>query len=473
MHIQPQSDTEAPNWQHTFFSNPYFEQEVLVQPNEKDRFLGNIAISYQFTEWLSVLARSGTDVWTDTRIIVDRYARTRGGSFRAGRYSEEVLRNQETNSDFIVKADKQFKHLSLVVQVGGINRKNYFKSNYTRVNELTIDRVYNLGNNASPNLNESAIAESEMNSLFGSATIGYKNVLFLDVTGRNDWSSTLPKQNNSFFYPSAALSAVVSDMVPSLFNNVLSFMKLRASWAQVGSDGAPYQLQQVYSPKGLWNGSVPKFSESSQIANSQLKPEITTGVEAGADIRFLNGRIGLDVTYYEQSTKDQILAVDISRGSGYTGRILNAGKITNKGVEISLSGTILKLPNGLAWDASVNFARNKNEVVELAPGLNSLILWTQRGASLEARVGQPYGNLYGNKFARTEDGDLIFANGYPYNLPGQHVIGNITPDWTAGILNSVTFKGITVSALIDIKKGGDIYDMGSSSGDKWNSGRKC
>jgi TonB-linked SusC/RagA family outer membrane protein len=464
VHIQPASDTEAPNWQHTFFSNPYFEQEVLVQPNEKDRFLGNIAISYQLTEWLSVLARSGTDIWTDTRIIVDRYARTRGGSFRAGRYSEEVLRNQETNSDFIVKADKQFKNVSLVIQLGGINRKNYFKSNYTRVNELTIDRVYNLGNNASPNLNESAIAESEMNSLFGSATIGYKNVLFLDVTGRNDWSSTLPKQNNSFFYPSAALSAVVSDMIPSLFNNVLSFMKIRASWAQVGSDGAPYQLQQVYSPKGLWNGSIPKFSESSQISNSGLKPEITTGMEAGADIRFLNGRIGLDVTYYEQSTKDQILAVDISRGSGYTGRILNAGKITNKGVEISFSGTIIKLPNGLTWDASINFAKNQNEVVELAPGLNSLILWTQRGASLEARVGQPYGNLYGNKFARTDDGQLIFRNGYPYNLPGQHVIGNITPDWTGGILNSVTFKGITVSALIDIKKGGDIYDMGSSLG---------
>ncbi len=464
VHIQPAGDNEPPNWQHTFFSNPYFEQEVLVQPNEKDRFLGNIAIHYQLTDWLSVLARSGTDVWSDTRIIVDRFARTKGGSFRAGRYSEEVLRNQETNSDFIIKADKQFKDFSLVAQVGGINRKNYFKSNYARVNELTIDRVYNLGNNASPNLNESAIAESEMNSLFGSVTIGYKNILFLDLTGRNDWSSTLPKQNNSFFYPSAALSVVVSDMIPSVFNSALSFMKLRASWAQVGSDGAPYQLQQVYTPKGLWNGSVPKFSESSQIANSQLKPEITTGIEVGADIRFFNGRLGLDVTYYEQSTKDQILAVDISRSAGYTGRILNAGEITNKGVEISLGGTIIKFANGLTWDASVNFARNKNEVVELAPGLNSLILWTQRGASLEARVGQSYGNLYGNKFARTDDGQLIFRNGYPYNLPGQHVIGNITPDWTGGILNSISFKGLTISGLIDIKKGGDIYDMGSSLG---------
>jgi TonB-linked SusC/RagA family outer membrane protein len=465
VHIQPKGDTEAPNWQHTFFSNPYFEQEVLVTPNEKDRFLGNVAINYQLTDWLSVLARTGTDLWTDTRTVVDRYARTRAGSFRAGRYSEEVLRNQETNSDFIIKADKEFEDVSLVVQVGGIHRTNYYKANYTRVNELTIDRVYNLGNNASPNLTESAIAESEMNSLFSALTAGYKNVVFLDVTGRNDWSSTLPKQNNSFFYPSAALSAVISEMIPTVFNNnILSFFKVRASWAQVGSDGAPYQLQQAYNPKGLWNGTTPKFGEGSQIANTNLKPEITTGVELGADIRFLNGRIGLDVTYYEQATEDQILAVDISRTSGYTGRILNAGKITNKGMEMSLSGTIIKLPNGLTWDASVNFARNRNEVEELAPGLTSLILWTQRGASLEARVGQPYGNLYGNKFARTEDGQLIFKNGYPYNLPGQHVIGNITPEWTGGILNSITLKGVTVSALIDIKKGGDIYDMGSSLG---------
>jgi TonB-linked SusC/RagA family outer membrane protein len=463
VHIQPAGDTEAPNWQHTFFSNPYFEQEVLVSPNEKDRFMGNVAVTYQLTEWLSLLARTGTDLWTDTRTVVDRYARTKGGSFRAGRYSEEVLRNQESNSDFILKADKQFEDFSLVVQLGGIHRTNYYKSNYTRVNELTIDRVYNLGNNASPNLNESSIVESEMNSLFGSASVGYKNVLFLDITGRNDWSSTLPKENNSFFYPSAALSAVISDMVPTMFNNVVSFLKLRGSWAKVGSDAPPYYLQQVYNPKGLWNGSVPKFGESPQIYNKDLKPEYTTGIELGADIRFLNGRIGLDINYYDQATKDQILAVDISRSSGYTGRILNAGKITNKGVEISLSGTIVKL-GGFTWDASINFAKNKNEVEELADGLKSLVLWTQRGASLEARVGEPYGDLYGNKFARTEDGQLIFRNGYPYNLPGQHVIGNITPDWTGGILNTVSFKGISISALIDIKKGGDVYDMGSSLG---------
>ncbi len=461
VHIQPVDNDEPPNWQHTYFTNPYFSEEVMVQPNEKDRILGNISLNYEFTDWLSLMLRTGTDFWTDTRRIVDRYERIRGTS-RAGRFSEEVVSSQETNSDFIFTLDKEVGEISLMAQLGGVHRANFYKSNYVRVNELTIDRVYNLGNNASPNTTESTILESEVNSLFGAVTFGYKNFLFLDVTGRNDWSSTLPPENNSFFYPSVSLSAVVTDMIPNLSGNFLSFLKLRGSWAQVGNDADPYQLQQVYSPEGLWDGSIPKFSESKEIANAGLKPEITTGIELGADFRFLNGRLGLDVTYYNQSTKDQILAVDISRASGYTGRILNAGEITNKGVEVVLSGTILQLPGGFSWDATINFAKNKNEVVALADGLTSLTLWTQRGASLEARVGEAYGNLYGIKFNRTEDGDLIFEDGFPTTLSGQHVIGNITPDWTGGIYNAFSFKGITVGALIDIKKGGDIYDMGSS-----------
>lgn len=464
VHIQPAGNTEPPNWQHQYFTNPFFEQEVLVSPNDKNRFLGNIALTYEFNSWLSLMARTGTDFWTDTRIVVDRYARTAGypaGSFRAGRYSEEVLQSQESNSDFILKAEKEFTHTSITLQAGGIHRTNYYKSDYARVNDLAIDGVYNLGNAASPNLNESALAETEMNSFFGSATVGYKNFVFFDLTARNDWSSTLPEENNSYFYPSASLSAVITDMIPSLFNKVLSFAKVRASWAQVGSDGDPYLLQQVYSLKGLWNGATPKLAVNEQIANPALKPEITTGKEIGADIRLLSGRIGIDITYYDQITEDQILAVDISRSSGFKGRILNAGKITNEGVEASINGTVIKT-GSLVWDASINFAKNKNQVVELAEGLNSLILWTQRGASLEARAGEAYGNLYGNKLARTEDGQLILRDGFPYNLPGQHTIGNITPDWTAGVFNSLTYKNITLGFLIDIKKGGDIYDMGSS-----------
>ena len=460
VHIQPEGNDEPPNWQHTYFTNPYFWQEVMVSPNEKDRFLGNIALNYEFTDWLSLMVRSGTDIWSDTRISVERYARTRF-SFRGGSYSEEVLRRQETNSDFIFSFDKEFGEFSVVAQLGGINRMNYYKRNYSLVNDLSVDRVYNLGNNASPNTDESRIEETQVNSLFAATQFGFKNYLFLDLTARNDWSSTLPAGNNSYFYPSVSLSAVITDMLDTQ-SDVLSFAKVRASWAQVGNDAPPYYTRQVYEPQVLWDGSVPKFAENSQIANNNLRPETTTGVELGADLRFLNGRLALDLTYYNQSTKDQILAVDISRASGYESRVLNAGQIINEGVEVVLNGTVLQLPSGLSWDVGLNFARNRNEVVELADGLESLTLWNIRGASLEARVGEAYGNFYGNKFARTDDGQVIFENGFPSLVDGQQVIGNITPDWIGGIQNTLTFKGLSVSALIDIRKGGDIYDMGSS-----------
>ncbi|WP_339810313.1 SusC/RagA family TonB-linked outer membrane protein [uncultured Imperialibacter sp.] len=461
VHIQRAGNTEPPNWQHTYFTNPYFIEEVLVRPNEKDRFLGNVALNYEFNEWLSLMVRSGTDVWTDTRLNIIAYERTRN-SFGRGSYSEEVLRRQETNSDFIFTLNKDLTpDLKLTAQAGGVSRVNYYKRNYSEVQQLTIDKVYNLGNNASPNIDASAVEESQVNSLFGSFQIGYNNYLFLDVTGRNDWSSTLPASNNSFFYPSVSLSGVVTEML-GIKNSVLSFGKVRASWAQVGNDADPYLLQQVFSPTGLWDGAIPKFAESKEIANSSLKPEITTGIELGADLRFLSGRIGLDLTYYNQTTRDQILGVDISRASGYTRRVLNAGEIQNKGVEVQLNGTLVQVANSLRWDIGVNFSKNRNEVVALADGLTSLTLWSERGASLEARVGEPYGNLYGNKFARADDGQLLYKNGYPYNLAGQHVIGNITPDWLAGVSNTFSYKGVALSVLFDMKKGGALYDMGVS-----------
>jgi TonB-linked SusC/RagA family outer membrane protein len=462
VHIQRVGDTDPPNWQHTYFTNPYFLEETLVRPNEKDRFLGNVSITYDIMPWLNLMVRTGTDFWSDTRISVTQFERIRNGALTKGSYNEEVLRRQETNSDFILSFNKSIANtFSILAQAGGVHRSNYYKRNYTNVQQLTIDGLYTTGNNASPNVDESAIEEYEVNSLFGSVQFGYKDYLFLDVTGRNDWSSTLPSAHNSFFYPSVSLSAVLTEIL-DVQSNILSFAKVRASWAEVGNDAPPYSLEQVYEPKGLYNGSVPKFAENKNIANADLKPETTTGIELGAEVKFLKGRVGLDFTYYDQSTKDQILNVDISRSTGYTSLTLNAGEITNTGIELLLTGTVLNNPAGLNWDIGVAFSKNKNKVIELAEGLTALTLWTERGASLEARVGEPYGNIYGNKFNRADDGQLIFNNGFPSNIPGQHIIGNITPDWLGGVTNTLRYKGITLNVLIDVKAGGDIYDMGTS-----------
>ncbi|GGZ14572.1 SusC/RagA family TonB-linked outer membrane protein [Echinicola pacifica] len=449
------------NWQHEYFSNPYFLQEYYTNANTKDRMLGNIAVNYQFTDELSLMVRSGTDFWTDTRINVTGVERTKNFVTTKGSYEEEVLRSQETNSDFIFTYDKEFSPaFSLKAQAGGINRMNYYKRNYVDVSELTIDRLYNLGNYASPVNPESTIRQQEVNSLFGSATFGINNYLFVDVTGRNDWSSTLPVDNNSFFYPSVAMSAVITDMF-NVQSNFLSFAKIRASWAQVGSDADPYMLNQVYNSEGLWAGTTPTYANSDEIANVNLKPEITTGKEIGLDMRFLDGRLGIDFTYYVQSTTNQILAVAISSSSGFASQVLNAGEITNKGVELMVYGTPVKMEGGLTWDMSFNFSRNRNLVVELAEGLDNYILASQNSLTSEARVGQPYGTLYGRRYQRSPEGEIIYKDGLPQLEDGTYALGNIQPDWMGGFSNNLSYRNWSLGALLDIRMGGDIFDVGT------------
>jgi TonB-linked SusC/RagA family outer membrane protein len=462
------ADTDPPNWQHTYFTNPYYIERNLPNGNEKDRLLGNIALNYKILPSLSVMLRTGTDFWSDTRINVSNFARVRNSNATPGRYSEDVLRSQETNSDFIFTFNKDITpDITTNIQFGGIQRINNYKRNYFYVGELVVDGIYNAENSV-PSLNriESTIRKSEVQSLFAAANFGWRNMLFLDLTARNDWSSTLPSNDRSYFYPSASVSAVVTDLL-NVQSYILTFAKVRASLAQVGNDADPYQLAQTFNSSGSWNGSLPKFAESISIANSSLKPEITTGLEFGADMRFFRGKVGLDLTYYEQTTNNQILGVEISKASGYDRRILNAGEITNKGVEVTLSGTPLKLDNGFSWDVSLNYARNRNKVVALAEGLTTYILASQRGMTSEARVGQPYGTLYGVAFERSPDGQIVYGdNGLPLRQATQQIIGNIQPDWTGGMLNTFNFKGFTLTALVDVRIGGDIYDEGTGTG-RW------
>lgn len=451
------------NWQHTFARNRFHEQDFLTNSQDKDRFLGNIALTYEFNRHISLMIRTGTDLWTDTRLDIFQDARTKNFVSRNEAFSEEVLRKQETNTDFILTLGNSFGNFDLSAQLGGVHRTNYFKQNFTQVNEVTINGIYNTSNNAIPNTDRSYLEESEFNSLFGSVRIGYKDFVFLDVTGRNDWASTLPSDNNAYFYPSFSLSTVLTDAL-DIRSPVLSFMKLRASWAQVGNAATPFQLAQVFKAQNPWNGDVPAFGIDDIIANANLRNETTTGIELGADIRLLGGKIGLDVTYYDQTTTDQIIPVEISKATGFNEKIINAGKIVNKGIEMLLTARPVELSNSFTWDVTVNFARNRNEVVELVDGLETIVLQSRRGLSLEARRGQPYGTFFGTAYKRAPDGQLIFKDGVPELADELQIIGNVAPDWIGGIQNSFSFKGITLSALVDMKMGGDIADESTSTG---------
>ncbi|NJB87457.1 TonB-linked SusC/RagA family outer membrane protein [Lewinella marina] len=460
------------NWQHSFAGNRFYEQEYLTNANEKDRLLGNIAFTYEFLPSLSLLVRGGTDLWTDTRRAVTRGERIKSGTERTQSFSEDVLRRQETNLDFILTYNGYFgEDFSLNAQFGGNHRTNYFKRNYIGVNDATINGLYNVANNASQNTNVSRIEEKEVNSFFGAASFGYKSFLYLDVTARNDWSSTLPVENNSYFYPSVSLSGVLTDALP-ISGRVLSYAKVRAGWAQVGSDTDPYRLRQVFAPSTPWNSTTPLFAEQATIASSDLRPERTTGKEAGLDLRFLGGRIGLDVTAYEQTTEDQIINIAVSRATGYESKLINAGKVRNRGVEVVLSGAVIDLPK-FGWDVALNYAKNNNTVLELYTDesgneLETIVLQSRRGLSLEARVGEPFGTLFGSGFARVEEGPLagevIFENGVPVKDPNLKVLGNVTPDWIGGVRNMFRLGAFSANFLIDAKIGGDIAEESSSIG---------
>ncbi|WP_416233506.1 SusC/RagA family TonB-linked outer membrane protein [Arcicella sp. LKC2W] len=457
-------DTDPANWQHTFFTNPFYLSEKLPYTNEKDRLVGNIALNFAIMPSLKLMLRSGTDMWSDTRINIVNFERVRNGNLTPGRYSEEVLRRQETNHDALLSYDKAItKDLSIVASAGAAQRTNFYKRNYAYVGELVVDKVYNLANsNPSQNAIESRIEKAEVQSVYGSFQFGYLNALFLDVTARNDWSSTLPSNARSYFYPSVSASAVLSDLI-DYPKEIVSYAKVRGSWAQVGNDADPYQLLQTFRSGGSWNSSLPEYYENLTISNATLKPEITTGIEAGIDLKFFKNKFGLDLTYYLQSTQNQILGVEISKASGYDKRILNAGKITNQGIEATLSGKLLESSRGFKWNIALNFSKNRNQVVELAEGLTTYTLQERRGLTSIAQVGMPYGSLFGIGFKHAPDGQIVYLNGLPVVESTPRVLGNIQPDWMGGMNNTFSYKNFVLSTLIDVKMGGDIFDEGTGT----------
>ncbi len=461
------------NWQHSFALNRFYEQDVLTDSNEKDRLVGNIALTCELAEGLSLMARTGTDIWTDTRISVTRNERIKSGNLRTQAFSEDVLRRQESNSDLLLTYNTYFNNnVSFNLQAGAAHRTNYYKRNFIGVNDVTINGLYNVANNATTNTNRSRIEEKEVNSVYAAASFGFKNFFYVDVTGRNDWSSTLPRGNNSYFYPSVSTSLILTEVL-DLTGSPLSFAKIRASWAQVGNDTDPYRLSQVFTPQDPWNSSTPTFSENRVIANNELRPEKTTGIELGADLRFLNGRFGVDLSYYNQTTTDQIINISVSKATGYDSKVINAGKIVNKGIEAAVSLALTAPSSPFQWNVGLNYAKNNNQIEELFTDANgneleTIVLHSRRGLSLEARVGEAYGTLVGSAYKRVPDGEfagqIIFEDGIAVKEDALQILGNVTPDWTGGIMNSISYKGFSLNALVDFKMGGDITDESSSTG---------
>jgi outer membrane receptor protein involved in Fe transport len=348
------------------------------------------------------------------------------------------------------------ERLSVDGLFGATRRYSESRSDQTYTAGISVPGIYNVSNAAiSPTLSNN-YSQRQTNSVYGSLSFTWDGWWTVEGTARNDWSSTLPRGNNSYFYPSVNTSVVLTDAIPSLSSNTLSYLKLRAAYAQVGNDAPPYQLASTYNGVSNKFGSLPQYSLNSNIANFDLKPELTNSFEVGAEVGFLDNRITLDASYYDKSTRNQIINLVVSSTGGFLTKSLNAGEIANHGFEALLTAIPVRTDN-FQWTTSLNFARNRSEVVSLTPGLNTVVLASQRAATVEARVGEPYGALYGRTYKRDDaTGELLLSNGLPQQGPTA-LLGNINPDWTGGWSNTLKYRRFTLGFLVDIRQGGETF----------------
>lgn len=439
------------NFNYNYHNNPYFLQYENTNAQLKDHLLGNISLNYDFTPNLSLMVRSGMDLYNDLRPSKRAFS-TQGNTI--GRYSETDIYFEERNTDFLVNYNRNIgEDWFFSLSAGGNQMIQTRKFNETTAPQLLIPGIYNFGNKSAELQVSQFDQKKRINSLYGLGQIAFRDMLFLDITARNDWSSTLPPNNRSYFYPSFSFSGIVSEILR--LPEPVTLAKVRLGWAQVGNDTDPYALNNTYGYGQSW-GNMPAVSASASLRNANLKPEAVTSYEIGTDLRFFRNRLGLDVTYYDIRSRNQILPVQIAETSGYTERIINAGEIRNKGIEVVLNAIPIQLSNSFQWDVTVNFARNRSEIIELAEGIES---YNQskpgEDAFIQARVGQRMGAIYGPGFVRAPDGQIVIGtDGNPVKTSELIYLGNYNPDWTAGIYNTLSFKGIAVGALFDIRQGG-------------------
>lgn len=461
------------NWNNNFHDNPYFNVNNNTHSRYKDRIFGNVSATYHFHDWLNAMARIGTDWSAEQRkeltynksneTLTSMADKTWGG----GKFTESKYNINEINADLILTGHGNFsKDLSLSYTAGA-NYRNY-NYNYSSLgaSQLTVPDLFTISNAKGSPTTAMTTNKLRTNSVYAQASLGYKDYLFLDMTARNDWSSTLPKGNWSYFYPSASLSWVFTNVIP-VNPDILSFGKLRGSWASVGNGGSPYQLQSSYIANSTAFDGVTLYSISSTLPPLNLKPEKAKSTEAGVELQFLNRRIGLEATYYNKITTNQIMQVNISGASGYSTMQLNAGEIQNKGVELQLNAGIIRNPEGFNWDISVNWAKNKSMVNKLYEDptthqkLEAYTITSVWGMTVDAIPGQAYGVMRGASFARdaSTGAIIIGSNGLPTYNSTPTAVGNVMPDWVGGVTNSFTYKNFNFNFLLDMRKGGDVFSV--------------
>jgi TonB-linked SusC/RagA family outer membrane protein len=457
------------NWNYSYHNNPFWQQEANPQLDDRDRVIGSVALNYQLAEGLGATLRTGSDIY---RLGMQQmYARGAQSFINAGynggfRFANDY--RNDNNTDLTFTGNRRLgSAIELNAVAGGSLRREYFNGNSQRTTGLVVEGVYNPSNAAIAPAVEQLIQRRQVQSLYGSAAFTVKDWWTIEGTARNDWSSTLPVGANSYFYPSVNTSVIVTDAMPGLQGSILSSLKLRGSVARVGSDAPVYSLVPVFLGESQRFGAQPQYRLDNRLANANLKPEITRSDEVGAEMALFNNRVTLDASLYSKSTRNQIFDVEISGASGFDRKWVNAGEISNKGVEALLGVNILESPTGLRWSTTFNYARNKSMVVDLAPDVETIVLGTGGFGDVvvEARKGQPYGAIRGYRYLRNEAGQIYTSAGRPVSEDTLSVLGNIQPKWTGGWGNQLAFGNFSLNTLLDIRRGGNLYSVTNMFGE--------
>ena len=450
------------NWNNSYYSNPYWLAYENTVGQHKNHLIGSVELNYKIIDGLSANFRTGTDYYNDRRKIKVAYG-TNGTPF--GSYEEDAYSVNENNTEGRLQYTKKLNNdFSLDAFVGGNISVKTLEQNDQLAPKLAIPGLYNMGNSRDPLVSTNFYSKLKTNSVFGSAQVGFRNYAFVNVTARNDWSSSLPIDNMSYFYPSVNGSLILSEAL-GIKSDVLTYAKLRGGWSKVGKATDPYQLRNVFASSILFNAN-PQQSLPATDANNTLKPESTTSAEAGFELGFFQDRLHLDVSAYNTNSTNQILAVQVSSATGFGQKIINGGRLNNKGLEIQLGITPIKSKE-FTWDITTNYSLNRSMVASLdAEGrLQSLPIGSDRTVQVTAALGQPYGALYGTAYTRNASGQIVIdANGTPVFNTTKRYLGKFTPNWLGSINNSFTYKGINLSFLVDARFGGSIYSNTNRTG---------
>ena len=448
-------------------ANPYWMANHDEYNERRNRFFGFAKINYEFTDWLSAFVRVGADV-TDTK--TKRITKPGHHFYRGGRMDLNTISSGELNTDLVFTAKKDItSDLNVVVNAGGSLSKRTYQGYYQFGENFKIPTKFFL-NNAANILapNETPLTTKKVNSAFASANFAYQDFLYVDLTSRNDWSSTLGEENRSYMYNSASVSAILNSIVDPE-QEVFNLLKLRAGYAQVGNDTDPYQLYQTFDVPGQGYLGLTTLSAPSIKLNEDLKPEQVTSIEFGLEGSMLNNRLNFDISIYDKETTDMIFNVPVPAATGFQFFKENVGKVSNKGVEITLGGRIIQ-NSKMVWDSSLNYSKNENELLELIDDLETFTYMTTNDGqvALRAQVGGTIGDIYGSVWETNDAGQkLLREDGRPQSSDPNQYLGTAQPDFLAGWVNTFRYGNYTLSFQIDGRFGGQFYSNTSRNLDSY------